>query len=110
MELLLLLVKIIVTALLIGFSSMFIRLLDALVLTPKRVSSKLGIQETRANIPPSSLPGNFDQASKKITQFKGKQVQHICFHLGKYRLCTGTTIRIWPNYMGTLTPEGNYGV
>ncbi|XWS08107.1 hypothetical protein CRYUN_Cryun41cG0050900 [Craigia yunnanensis] len=105
MELPLLLVMITFTVLLLGFSSMFIRLFDALVLTRKRISSELGLQEIRDNTPPSSLPGNF-QARKK-TQFKRKQVQHICFHQGKYRFCRGT-IRIWPK-MGTLSEE-NYGI
>ncbi|XVE99117.1 hypothetical protein REPUB_Repub03eG0169400 [Reevesia pubescens] len=92
MQLLLLLVTI--TVILFGISSIFIRLLDALVLTPKRIRSELGIQEIRDNTPPSPLPGNFH--ARRKTQFKRKQVQHICFHRGEYRFCKGT-IHIWPN-------------
>ncbi|EOY19027.1 hypothetical protein SCA6_000715 [Theobroma cacao] len=103
MELLMLLAKVTGTVLLLGFSSMFVRLFDALVLTPKRIHSQLGMQEIRDNLP-SFLPGNF-QVPKK-TQHKRKQVQHICFHQGKYRFCRGT-IRIWPN-IGS-TPEDDSG-
>ncbi|MBA0866566.1 hypothetical protein Goshw_022334 [Gossypium schwendimanii] len=67
MELILLLVKIIVTVVLVGVSVMFLRLLDALVLTPKRIRSQLQIQPITQSTPPSSLAPN-------NTQLKGKQV------------------------------------
>ncbi|KAK5832934.1 hypothetical protein PVK06_016742 [Gossypium arboreum] len=70
MELILLLVKIIVTVVLVGVSVMFLRLLDALVLTPKRIRSQLQIQPITQSTPPSSLALN-------NTQFKGKQVQRV---------------------------------
>ncbi|KAB2031446.1 hypothetical protein ES319_D05G305400v1 [Gossypium barbadense] len=92
MELILLLVKIIGTVVLVGISVMFLRLLDALVLTPKRIRSQLQIQPITQSTPPSSLAPN-------NTQFKGKQVQRICFHRGEYGFCRGS-IRIWPK-MGT---------
>ncbi|XVE68643.1 hypothetical protein DITRI_Ditri09bG0085100 [Diplodiscus trichospermus] len=104
MEFLMLLLKITATVLLLGFSGMFIRLFDALVLTPRRICSQLGIQEIRDDSRPSPLPGNF-QAQQK-TRLKQKQVHRICFHRGKYRFCRGT-IQIWPK-LGTT--EGNYGI
>ncbi|MBA0775947.1 hypothetical protein Gotri_011029 [Gossypium trilobum] len=67
MELILLLVKIIGTVVLVGVSVMFLRLLDALVLTPKRIRSQRQIQPITQSTPPSSLAPN-------NTQFKGKQV------------------------------------
>ncbi|MBA0692396.1 hypothetical protein Goari_009962 [Gossypium aridum] len=76
MELILLLVKIIVTVVLVGVSVMFLRLLDALVLTPKRIRSQLQIQPITQSTPPSSLAPN-------NTQFKGKQVwlsRHLYSH------------------------------
>ncbi|KAK8299242.1 hypothetical protein V6Z11_D05G310000 [Gossypium hirsutum] len=84
MGLILLLAKIIVTVMLVGVTGMFLRLLDALVLTSKRIHSQLQIQATSQSIPPSNN-----------TKFKGKQVQRICFHRGEYGFCRGS-IRIWP--------------
>nr|KJB60433.1 hypothetical protein B456_009G305200 [Gossypium raimondii] len=63
MGLILLLAKIIVTVMLVGVTGMFLRLLDALVLTPKRIHSQLQIQATSQSIPPSNN-----------TKFKGKQL------------------------------------
>ncbi|MBA0566592.1 hypothetical protein Golob_011399, partial [Gossypium lobatum] len=57
MGLILLLAKIIVTVVLVGVTGMFLRLLDALVLTPKRIHSHLQILAPSNN-----------------TKFKGKQV------------------------------------
>ncbi|KAH1064534.1 hypothetical protein J1N35_029521 [Gossypium stocksii] len=65
MGLILLLVKIIVTVVLVGVTGMFLRLLDALVLTPKRIHSQLQIQAPSQSIPPSNN-----------TKFKGKQRKH----------------------------------
>ncbi|KAK5832939.1 hypothetical protein PVK06_016747 [Gossypium arboreum] len=65
MGLILLLVKIIVAVVLVGVTGMFLRLLDALVLTPKRIRSQLQIQATSQSIPPSNN-----------TKFKGKQRKH----------------------------------
>ncbi|KAK8677359.1 hypothetical protein V6N13_142903 [Hibiscus sabdariffa] len=88
MELLWLVVKIILAAALLGFTAMFFRLFDALVSTPNRIRSQFPIQASSHNAPPSSLPAN-------NTNFKGKQVQRICFHRGEYRYCRGS-IWIWP--------------
>ncbi|GMI90396.1 hypothetical protein HRI_002708900 [Hibiscus trionum] len=101
MELLLLLVEIIATAVLLGLAGMFIRLFDALVLTPKRIRSRLGIQAIAENAPPSSLLGNFQPRNN--TKFKGKQVHRICFHRVEYRYCRGS-IRIRPK-MGTTSEQ-----
>ncbi|KAL4277870.1 hypothetical protein GQ457_03G028140 [Hibiscus cannabinus] len=70
MELLLLVVA---TVVLLGLAAIFIRLFDALVLTPKRIRSQLGIQAAGESAPPSSLARNFQKAKSK-----GKQVQRIC--------------------------------
>ncbi|KAK8579727.1 hypothetical protein V6N13_142898 [Hibiscus sabdariffa] len=99
MELLLLVVvETIATVVLLGLAGIFIRLFDALVLTPKRIRSQLRIQATGESAPPSSLPGNFQKAKSK-----GTQGQRICFHRGEDRLCRGS-IRIWPK-MGTISEE-----
>ncbi|GMI83344.1 hypothetical protein HRI_002003700 [Hibiscus trionum] len=94
MELLLLVAEIIATVVLLGLAGMFIRLLDALVLTPKRIRSQVGIQAP----PPSSLAGNFQPRNNRKS--RGTQVQRICFHRGEYRFCRGS-IRIRPEMATT---------
>ncbi|KAH1064532.1 hypothetical protein J1N35_029519 [Gossypium stocksii] len=92
MELILHLVKIIVTVVLVGVSVMFLRLLDALVVTPKRIRSQLQIQPITRTTPPSSLAPN-------NTQFKGKQI------LLRINLISGSVLGV--RFNAYVFTEGN---